>query len=608
MKREKNILFFLLTLICTINNAYAYDFSAIAPTGQLLYYNIVGGNAHITYPYEGPWGSSWDGFSAPTGILTIPDSVSYDGHTYSVTSIGESAFCMCSGLTAINIPSSVTSIGDRSFYMCSGLTSILIPDSVTSIGIAAFCKCSGLSSITIPSSVTSIGRVAFADCSGLTSIIVSNGNNTYDSRNNCNAIIHSSTDSLLWGCRNTVIPSSITSIGECAFEGCSGLTSITIPSSVTSIGQEAFAYCSGLTAITIPNSVTFLGGWTFSECSGLTSITIPNTITSIGSCTFYNCSGLTSITIPNTVTSIGSHAFAGCNGLTSIIMKCNPPEIQSNTFDSIPIDIPITIPCEASVNYQNAQYWSNFTNFWEECVTITVTANDFTLGRVTGGGAYSTDDTVMLNAIPFSGSHFVRWSNGSQINPLVFIATSNASYVATFAADNLPPDTVLIHDTTYISYTIHDTIIQNIHDTVINLLIHDTIFINNYIHDTLFYPVYIHDTTTVNHIVYDTVYFHDTIYRDRYIHDTIYVHDTIYLQEGEGIDNIALLNAKIYQRNGQIVVEGAEGNPVYLYDVVGRLLAMRRETMQEVLLDVPASGAYLVKIGDAPARRVVVRR
>ena len=95
--------------------------------------------------------------------------------------------------------------------------------------------------------------------------------------------------------------------------------------------------------------------------------------------------------------------------------------------------------------------------------------------------------------------------------------------------------------------------------------------------------------------------------RPRY-YDTVYIHDTIYIQEGEGIDNITQLNAKIYQRNRQIVVEGAEGYTVCLYDVVGRLLATRRETAQEVLLDVPASGAYLVKIGDAPARRIVVRR
>ena len=189
-----------------------------------------------------------------------------------------------------------------------------------------------------------------------------------------------------------------------------------------------------------------------------------------------------------------------------------------------------------------------------------------------------------------------------------------------------------IHDTTFINNYIHDTtyltryVDNYIHDTVmqyVNQYIHDTTFINNYIHDTAYLTQYVHDTafiyqyihdtivSYVNHYIHDTTfvnnYIYDTIYLYRYIYDTIYIHDTIYLGE-EGIEDISLLNARIYQRNGQIVVEGAEGNPVYLYDVVGRLLATRRETMQEVLLDVPASGAYLVKIGDAPARRIVVRR
>ena len=153
-----------------------------------------------------------------------------------------------------------------------------------------------------------------------------------------------------------------------------------------------------------------------------------------------------------------------------------------------------------------------------------------------------------------------------------------------------------IHDTTYINNYIHDT-------AYLTQYIHDTAFIYQYIHDTIVSYVnhYIHDTTFVNNYIYDTIYLY------RYIYDTIYIHDTIFLGE-EGIEDISLLNAKIYQRKGQIVVEGAEGNTVYLYDVVGRVLATRRETMQEVLLDVPASGAYLVKIGDAPARRIVVRR
>ena len=152
------------------------------------------------------------------------------------------------------IPSSVTSIGDRAFMDCSGLTSISIPSSVTSIGNSAFYGCSGLTSISIPSSVISIGSSAFIWCSGLTTITVDADNSVYDSRNNCNAIIKTATNELISGCKNTVIPSSVTSIGGNAFYGCSGLTSISIPSSVTSIGNNAFYYCSGLTSVTCKSS------------------------------------------------------------------------------------------------------------------------------------------------------------------------------------------------------------------------------------------------------------------------------------------------------------------------------------------------------------------
>ena len=203
-------------------------------------------------------------------------------------------------------------------------------------------------------------------------------------------------------------------------------------------------------------------------------------------------------------------------------------------------------------------------------------------------------------------------------------------YDTTFVYTHIHDTTFLtqyIHDTTFVNQYIHDTLYltqwmyEYIHDTIIQTVteyVYDTTFVNNYIHDTTYLDRYIyeylHDTIMqyINHYIHDTAfiyqYIHDTIYLYRYIYDTVYIHDTIYIQEGEGIDNIALLNAKIYQRNGQIVVEGAEGHPVCLYDVVGRLLATKRETAQEVLLDVPVSGAYLVKIGDAPARRVVVRR
>ena len=176
--------------------------------------------------------------------VTIPNSV---------TEIGNEAFYYCESLTSITIPNSVTSIGNYAFYACSALASVIIPNSVMSIGDGVFCGCSALTSVTIPNSVTSIGKWAFSDCSGLTSIVVEKGNAKYDCRENCNAIIETATNTLISGCQNTIIPNSVTSIGEWAFAWCSSLTSITIPEGVTSIGDRAFCGCTALTSVTVPS-------------------------------------------------------------------------------------------------------------------------------------------------------------------------------------------------------------------------------------------------------------------------------------------------------------------------------------------------------------------
>ena len=257
------------------------------------------------------------------GDLIIPDSV---------TSIGNSAFEGCSGLTSVTIPDSVTSIGGSAFYDCTGLTSVTIGNSVTNIGNLAFYNCSKLTSITIPDSVTSIGSSAFSGCSGITSITVAKGNTKYHSSGNC--LIETASKTLISGCNTSVIPSdgSVTSIGGSAFAGCSGLTSVTIPDSVTSIGGFAFYSCSSLTSITIPDSVTSIGDYTFYGCSSLTSITIPDSVTSIGMRAFYGCTGLTSVTIGNGVTSIGGFAFYSCSGLTSITIPDSVTSIESYSF------------------------------------------------------------------------------------------------------------------------------------------------------------------------------------------------------------------------------------------------------------------------------------
>ena len=278
----------------------------------------------------------------------------------SVTSIGNSAFYGCSSLTSINIPEGVTSIGSSAFSGCKRLTSIEIPEGVTSIGSSAFFLCRSLTSIEIPSSVTSIGNQAFDGCSSLTNIEIPEG-------------VTSIGNYAFQDCRSLTsieIPSSVTSIGDSAFRGCDSLTSINveednqnycgedgvlfnkdktelirypskkadkqyvIPNSVTSIGNYAFEYCSSLTSINIPEGITSIGDSAFRGCSSLTNIEIPSSVTSIGDSVFRECSSLTSIEIPSSVTSIGSGAFYDCSNLTTINYHGTPEQFSAITIGS----------------------------------------------------------------------------------------------------------------------------------------------------------------------------------------------------------------------------------------------------------------------------------
>ena len=291
----------------------------------------------------------------------------------------------------MTIPSSVTYIRDYAFEDCSGLTSVVIPNSVTSIGGCAFSGCSSLTSITIPSSITYLGSCVLQNCYRLTSIIVEGGNSNYDSRENCNCIIETSSNKIIAGCNNSTIPNSITSIAFGAFRGCRGLTSITIPSSVTSIGQYAFQSCRGLTSVTIPNSVTSIGESVFSDCWGLASVTIPNSVTSIGSSAF-QASGLSNI----------------------YCLATEVPETNSIAFRFVDLSkVNLHVPAGCVDKYAAVEPWKNFGNIVEMNLAtefikdmITMEGGTFMMGATDGYGYENERPIHEVTLQPFTISKY----------------------------------------------------------------------------------------------------------------------------------------------------------------------------------------------------------
>ena len=331
--------------------------------------------------------TDYDSSLSGTTDIVIPSTVSQnesgqwtEGDTYTVTDILSAALGIYgvfynSGITSIEFPSTLETIGNYAFYGCSGLTSVSLPSGLTSIGNAAFQNCSGLTSITLPSSLNIIGNGAFNRCSGLETLEYKGTVEQWLSIEfDSDWMTDSSHTFIADGeeLTNLVVPEGVTSIGERAFYGCSGLTELDLSNctSLTSIGSSAFYGCSGLTSITLPSSLTSIGFNAFRDCSGLetleykgtveqwlsiefdsdwmtdsshtfiadgeelTNLVVPEGVTSIGERAFYGCSGLTELDLSNctSLTSIESYAFYGCNGLTSIILPSSLTNIGDYAF------------------------------------------------------------------------------------------------------------------------------------------------------------------------------------------------------------------------------------------------------------------------------------
>ena len=311
-------------------------------------------------------------FSGCTSLasIAIPDSVSdiesnaFDKCTKleeitfgkSVKTIGNNSFSECSSLKNVSLPDSLVSIGKQAFTVCRSLTSIMIPNSLKTIEEEAFYNCYSLTNVYVGTAVESIGIRAFSGCSSLDSIMVDTNNPVYDSRNNCNAVVHTASNTLIVGCRASFVPDTVSIIGKYAycrtpilsvafpdsvirieshaFEDCYSLTNISIGQSVKSIGEYAFYNCRTLQNIIISDSVTDIGDFAFSSCIKLTDIIIGDSVTNIGNGVLAKDKSLKSIIIPDSVISVGDGVFSDCENVSSITIGNSVRTIGEYAFSN----------------------------------------------------------------------------------------------------------------------------------------------------------------------------------------------------------------------------------------------------------------------------------
>lgn len=578
---------FVAALIIGMNQyAQGQVFSVITPSNHTVYFQLENDAAEATFcSYSMPnYGSSL------AGTLIIPDSVEYNNVIYPVTSIGYNAFHHAYGLDTLVLPNTITAINQDAFSGCLDLASVTIPNSVITIGNVAFGGCHNLSDLTIGESVVTIGNQAFDADTSLVSVI---------------------------------IPNSVVSIGQAAFSQNYSLRTVRFGNSVTSIGFACFTHCPHLDSLIFVTEVSPYYGGEFWGSPDTLNIIIPCGSYHSYSNYFGTQHNYTVPTVGLTMTVSSSQPQWG----RVTIMK----DADSNI---VRCDSSVVIKAIPNYGYHFLQWSNGSTNiqdtlfidsdssisalFAKNQYSLTVQSFDPSLGFVNGNGVYNYLDTVIITATATAPHYFFdHWSDGSTESSHAVVMTGNRMLIAYFAidthtvtvlADNISNGSVAgggrytygaaatLTAAPYSGYKFSHWSNGTTFNPYVFAVISDTVLTAHFIADWEPYQDTIH--------VYDTVYLpvHDTTYITLTIHDTVYIHDTIYV----GVDEVETINVKVYTSNGQIVVEGTEGNHVWLFDINGRLIATKREDNIPIRFEIPSSGTYLVKIGDKYSRKLVV--
>ena len=610
MRKALFCIIIFVGFVSLYTNVFAYDFSAMASSGQTLYYTIRGSNVTVvpensTNPYYS---------EAITGDLVIPNSVEYNGNTYIVDSINFSTFSGCNDLLSVIIPNTVRSIAYRTFAGCKSLHSVSIPNSVTDIGASAFYGCTALTDINIPGSVVSIGASAFENCYGLcylnippsvTSIgeaafteiknVIYNGEavgspwgaHTVNGYVEESLVFYDASKEYITGCCTSVegsiiIPSSVRRIGKGSFSYCNGLTVVTIPDSVTLIDTLAFFKCIGLRTVnfdaiscTMRQDGDFYSA--FKGCDSLTTVVIGNSVRMIPDYAFRACGNLSNVTIGNSVETIGRDAFAGC-GFCSLVIPNSVTTIKTAAF----------LSCR---NLESINIPNSVTEIYSEAFTNCYSATKLVLGRnVTTIGYEAFEGCVGLLEIRSNATIPPSLGNNAFKN----VAPGIPIYVP---CERIP---LYSYNWSYFSNFIENPG-YNLNVSSIDVQMGVAM-------------VTAHPSCT-NPVAVLTAYPNSGYQFDHWSNGSTYnpltiaiVDDTditAYFRANNGIDDISAENIKVYVNGRNIVIEGSLDESVTVYDVMGRTIY---HDVVRAPITAPAAGVYMVKIGNAKARKVVILR